>query len=113
MTGSLYADMTSRQQSKPLDEVREALCLHRYSIRSERPYVDWIKAVTLSLQLLQDRLALINVLRVACTIEHEMMPGNLKAVALESSIRDADAYRGNLESIRTPDLKTYPPELTL
>ena len=35
-------DTTRNQQPKLLDEVRKVLCLHHYSIHTERSYVDWI-----------------------------------------------------------------------
>lgn len=35
-------DLPGSQQPKLLDEVRNVLCLHHYSIHTERSYVDWI-----------------------------------------------------------------------
>jgi UDP-N-acetylglucosamine transferase subunit ALG13 len=35
-------DATSRQHPKLLDEVRQVLRLHHYSIHTERSYVEWI-----------------------------------------------------------------------
>jgi len=35
-------DLTKSQQPKLLDQVRQVLRLHRYSIHTERSYMDWI-----------------------------------------------------------------------
>ena len=35
-------DSTKSQQPKLLDQVRQVLRLHHYSIHTERSYVDWI-----------------------------------------------------------------------
>ena len=39
---SYMPDSTKSQQPKLLDQVRQVLRLHHYSIHTERSYVDWI-----------------------------------------------------------------------
>jgi hypothetical protein len=39
---SYMPDLTKSQQPKLLDQVRQVLRLHHYSIHTERSYVDWI-----------------------------------------------------------------------
>jgi len=47
MTGIYYAESTTNWQQKILDEVRDVMRLHHYSIHTERSYCDWIRRFAL------------------------------------------------------------------